>query len=204
MHNNTTGKIMEPNKKIVIAVTSTLTVIILVGLILYGNYLKKLEDKNLTYYYQTYQPPYSKTNVSGNLDSELSLLNGLTPAAQSFFKNSIEIRKSYQEYNAYKHFLRDRDSNGQIDVMDADGYLHLNPPGGYEPNPDLYQNIPKTIPTIFYRYVKDCATKTTIERQIISTSNSYSNYIGSDRYQEQCIGDGSYDNYYVESKTALE
>src|SRR5437773_467623 len=93
--------------------------------------------------------------------------------------------------------------NGHI--LDENGYLHLQPGNnGYAPNPQLYKNIPNTVPSVFYRYVKDCATKTTIERQVIDTSGGYGNYIGGDRYQEQCIGDGSFDAYYVESGTSLE
>lgn len=140
---------------------------------------------------------------------EDALLNGLTPEAKIFFKRSIEIRKSYVEANAYKNFQRDRDRDGKIDAMDQYGYLHLkteNPiSNNYTPNPDLYgDSIPKEIPAVFYRYVKDCKTRETIERQIIDTTAGYQNYIGGDRYEQQCILDDSADQYYLESKTKLE
>ena len=32
----------------------------------------------------------------------------------------------------------------------------------------------------------------------------YTNFVGGDRYQQQCVMDGSPDEYYVESKDKLE
>jgi hypothetical protein len=74
-------------------------------------------------------------------------------------------------------------------VMDSNGYLNLNP-GGMSDLPSIRNS--------FVRLVNDCKTKQTIERQVISTYN-YSGYTGLDKYQEQCINDGSFDNYYVET-----
>lgn len=135
---------------------------------------------------------------------ETSLLKALNESGKSFFTKSMSIRAQYSESSPYKHFQRDRDGDGNIDVMDANGYLHLYPGGGYSPNPALYNNIPSEIPPSFYRYIKDCKTKVTIERQMIFTKNGYKNYIGDDRYEQQCLLDGSSDQFYVESNERLE
>jgi len=136
---------------------------------------------------------------------EKHLLAGLSESGRQFFSHSMEMRTRYAQSRAYKYFERDRDTDGKIDVMDANGYLHLYPGNnGYAPNSKLYENVPSSVPGFFYRYVKDCETRITIERQVIYTIGGYANYIGSDRYSAQCIADGSPDNYYVESATALE
>jgi hypothetical protein len=103
----------------------------------------------------------------------------------------MAVRAEYPESHPYKHFNRDRDNNNEIDVMDADGYLWLVPRYAS-------QNRAKK-PAVLYRLVKDCATKQTIERQVIDISYGYGNVTLTDRYQEQCISDGTMDNYYVES-----
>lgn len=153
--------------------------------------------------------PYTATadKIAQGVTPEATLLDNLTPDAQAFFNQSIAIRAKYNESHPYKHFARDRDGDGQIDVMDANGYLNLAPRNtGYAPNPALYGEdaVPKDAPRYVYRLVRDCATKKTIERQIIDISQGYGNYTLTDRYQQQCIDDGSFDNYYVETPDAKE
>jgi hypothetical protein len=138
-------------------------------------------------------------------DREGALFRNLSPAAQKFFQRSVEIRAGYTEAEAYKHFLRDRDGDGKIDIMDRDGYLRLRTgDNGYAANPDFYGHTPAASPEVFYRYIKDCKTKQTIERQRIETNGQYMNFVGGDRYEQQCVMDGSADAYYVESLQKLE
>lgn len=138
-------------------------------------------------------------------NDETPLLQGLSPGAQKFFQRSAEVRAGYAETDAYRHFLRDRDGDGKIDVMDRDGYLHLQTGfNGYVANPALYGGAPTSSPAVFYRYVRDCRTKETLERQVIVTDHNYLNYIGGDRYEQQCVLDGTPDEYYVESLQKLE
>jgi hypothetical protein len=50
------------------------------------------------------------------------------------------------------------------------------------------------------RTLYSCASRTAIgAMQRIDLTNGYSNYTCTDRYQEQCIDDGSFDQYYFES-----
>lgn len=129
-------------------------------------------------------------------DDEQALLKGLNPPAQAFFKKSMALRAEYPEEHPYKHFNRDRDNNGEIDVMDADGYLWL------VPRRDVYTpSRPVEGEQVMYRLVKDCKTKQTIERQVIDITHGYGNIMMKDRYREQCIDDGTMDNYYVESNS---
>ncbi|TAL27604.1 MAG: hypothetical protein EPN97_17210 [Alphaproteobacteria bacterium] len=138
-------------------------------------------------------------------DREGALFLNLSPAAQQFFQRSVEIRAGYAEGDAYKHFLRDRDGDGKIDVMDKDGYLRLRTgDNGYATNPAFYGRTASSSPEIFYRYVRDCETRQTIERQAIETNGEYKNFVGGDRYQQQCVLDGTADEYYVESRQKLE
>lgn len=138
-------------------------------------------------------------------DREGALFLNLSPAAQVFFQRSVKIRAGYTEADAYKNFLRDRDGDGEIDVMDRDGYLHLRTgDNGYFANPALYVGFVSPSPEVFYRYVRDCKTRQTIERQMIETNGEYKNFTGGDRYQQQCILDGTADEYYVESRQKLE
>lgn len=130
---------------------------------------------------------------------EKDLLINLSPEAKNFFRRSIEIRREYPDSSPFKIFVRDRDRDGLIDVMDTGGYLHLTPRW----SASQVGSVPG-VPSVFYRYVRDCPTRETIERQIIDTSYGYANYGGADRYEEQCINDGSFDAYYVESLTPLE
>ncbi|MEZ0261017.1 MAG: hypothetical protein ACAH80_08405 [Alphaproteobacteria bacterium] len=125
-------------------------------------------------------------------DDEAELLKRLNPEAQEFFKQSMAVRAEYPENHPYKHFNRDRDNNSEIDTMDADGYLWLVP---------IYVPRNETHTPVMYRLVKDCKTKKTIERQIIDISYGYGNVTLTDRYQQQCIQDGTMDNYYVESSS---
>jgi len=133
-------------------------------------------------------------------ENEILLL--LNEEGKEFYDQSKAIRATYSENHPYKHFLL---IGFSLEYMDPEGYFH--PPAGrncFVPNPALYSDIPSVIPDQFYRYVKDCATKVTIQRQVIDTTAGYMNYVGRDRYQEQCIEDGSFDNYYVESTKKLE
>ncbi|MFA6146170.1 MAG: peptidoglycan-binding domain-containing protein [Patescibacteria group bacterium] len=135
----------------------------------------------------------------GNENEILLLLND---EGKKFYAQSKAVRDTYSGNHPYKHFLL---IGFSVDYMDQEGYFH--PPAGrncFVPNPDLYSDIPSIIPDKFYRYVKDCANKITIQRQVLDTTGGYMNYIGRDRYQEQCIDDGSFDNYYVESTKKLE
>lgn len=134
------------------------------------------------------------------LPDEEELFRGLSEEAKSFFTISRETRRHYDDSNLYKSFFRDRDRDGLVDTMDSGGYLHLTPRWlAFRSTSSL-----SGIPAVFYRYVKDCPTRETIERQIIDTSYGYGNYQGTDRYREQCIKDNSFDLYYVESLVPLE
>jgi hypothetical protein len=54
--------------------------------------------------------------------------------------------------------------------------------------------------TTLKRTVRDCRTKAALgPEQTIDLSTGYSNYKCGNRYQEQCVDDGSADSYYVES-----
>jgi hypothetical protein len=134
---------------------------------------------------------------SGPSDSEEKILQRLSPEAQAFYKRSLQVRHGYPEDNGYRNFK-------SAFLMDYNGYITIKPQSGYTPNPDLYSDIPSSIPAQFYRYVKDCTTDITIERQVIDTTAGYSNYIGENRKQQQCVEDGSPDTYYFESSTKLE
>ena len=133
---------------------------------------------------------------------DTQVLTGLSENGRAFYLQSKEVRSSYLESHPYKKFLLISFSLYQ---MDPDGYFHP-PPGRncYVPNPANYSDIPSEIPPRFYRLVKDCATNKTIQRQVIDTTAGYANYIGRDRYSEQCVLDGTADNYYVESLERLE
>lgn len=148
----------------------------------------------------------SSSSFADGLDNERALLNNLSPEGQRFFVRSMEIRSEMPENDAYKHFQRDRDGDGKIDVMDKDGYLHLHVSyNGYNANPAFYGGpAASPSPVVFYRYVKDCKTHVTIERQIIETDGSYGNFVGGDRYEQQCVMDGTMDEYYVESADKLD
>lgn len=129
-------------------------------------------------------------------DDEEKLLQGLHPPAQAFFRQSMAVRAEYPENHPYKHFNRDRDGDGKVDVMDAAGYLWLVPPGRIALDDDDLQT-----PRVLYRLVKDCKTKLTVERQVIDLMSGYGNTTFTDRYQQQCIDDGTMDNYYVETSS---
>jgi hypothetical protein len=135
---------------------------------------------------------------------EQYIIDELSPQARAFFTESMKIRACYPDKNLYKHFSRDRDNDGKIDQMNSDGYLILGP---------ALSRITETTDakkaTVFFRYVKDCATKRTIERQIINSLGGYGpsgdvRTGTTDLYERQCIFDGSFDNYYVESSVLLE
>ncbi len=135
----------------------------------------------------------------GNEEEVLAILN---KKGKEFYFKSKEIRDGYSDRHGYKHFLL---IGYSLNEMDEEGYFHHSPGATeYVPNPALYPDIPTDRPNKFYRYVKDCATKETIQRQVLDMTTGYANFIGSNRYQQQCIMDGSFDNYYVESATKLE
>ncbi|OGE85085.1 MAG: hypothetical protein A3J48_02835 [Candidatus Doudnabacteria bacterium RIFCSPHIGHO2_02_FULL_46_11] len=135
---------------------------------------------------------------------EKDILECINLEDQNYFIRSMEIRANYPDDSAYKnliHYL----AHPTVQYLDSEGYVHLMPDNyAYYPNPDFYSSIPVESPQFFYRYVKDCVTRETILRTKIDTSLDYHNYIGSDRYEQQCIMDGSMDTYYVESTTKLE
>lgn len=85
---------------------------------------------------------------------------------------------------------------------DNSGLSYNAPKGGWVPNPSLYpkRNPASVVPPYFYRTVKDCKTKKIKSEQLIFTYNGYENYVGGSRYQQQCIDDGSFDTFYVESR----
>ncbi len=83
------------------------------------------------------------------------------------------------------------------------------PKNNYFPNPNAYPEyyqkdnpIHKAI--VLHRTVKNCSDRAMIgEPQTIKLKNTdgttrYSNYLCRDRYQEQCVSDGSFDTYYDE------
>ncbi len=133
---------------------------------------------------------------------EEEILNLLNEDGKEYYFKSKEIRARYPESNPRNHFILQGYS---LDEMDEEGYFHHSPgDSGFVPNPVLYDDIPQEIPRRFYRYVKDCATHVTTHRQVLYAETGYANFIGRNRYQEQCIKDGSFDNYYVESLEKLE
>jgi hypothetical protein len=130
-------------------------------------------------------------------DSTDVILQRLTPEAQEFFKKSLAVRAGYEEGDNYKVFTH-------AYLMDENGYIGITPKSPYRPNPELYKDLPSDVPQYFYRYVKDCASDVTLERQLIKTSMGYENYVGANRKQQQCYDDGSLDTYYLESNERLE
>lgn len=137
---------------------------------------------------------------------EEDILARLNESGKQFYYQSKAIRDTYSDNHPYKKFLL---ISYSLEHLGPDGYFRnlSGEKGGtncFVPNPSLYSDIPTVIPDQFYRYVKDCPTRTTIQRQIIDTTGGYLNYIGRDRYSEQCILDGSFDVYYVESIEKLE
>jgi peptidoglycan hydrolase-like protein with peptidoglycan-binding domain len=78
----------------------------------------------------------------------------------------------------------------------------LNPIGdnGYVPNPYLYGNISPSTPTNVLRLYKACADNWIDRKENIPVApGGYANYTCTNRYQQQCIADGSFDNYYDEA-----
>jgi hypothetical protein len=58
----------------------------------------------------------------------------------------------------------------------------------------------KLVPRTLLRTTRSCATRQPVApQQRIDLTSGYSNYTCASRYQEQCIDDGSFDNYYDES-----
>lgn len=132
------------------------------------------------------------------LEQEESLFDLLNEEGKAFLTKAIEVRADLPEGNDYKYMVWRKDRLQQIKRMiDKDGYLHLNPT-------HFDMSDPFTGNNVIYRYVKDCKTKVTLQRQIINLSEGYGNISGGDRYKEQCINDGSMDTYYLESYTRLE
>lgn len=85
---------------------------------------------------------------------------------------------------------------------DNSGMVYLAPPGGWRPNPSNYQGrMPSSIPSYFYRTIRDCKSKKILDEQVIFTYNGYGNYIGGSRYEAQCVLDGSADTFYEETNT---
>lgn len=77
------------------------------------------------------------------------------------------------------------------------------------PNPNSYpeyyeedNEIHKA--TVLHRVTKDCETNEVVKKEeLIKLKNEdgtqrYCNYVCRDRYEEQCIKDGSFDKYYSE------
>jgi hypothetical protein len=150
-------------------------------------------------------PTFAISKMVEATSYELELLNNLNPEAKNFFLRSLEIRSSYPPNADYKHFIGGYYSDGSRFEMTPDGYWILHPglypninPGKFNPedNRDGEQKY-------YYRYIKDCNTRETIERQVIYKEGYGGPYLG-DQYQAQCIGDRSFDTYYFESNTKLE
>lgn len=78
----------------------------------------------------------------------------------------------------------------------------LNPIGnnGYIPNPYLYGTTQPTIPTNVLRLYKSCGDHWINRKENIPVEpGGYQNYRCTNRYQQQCIDDGSFDSYYDEA-----
>jgi len=146
----------------------------------------------------------TETNIKDKLPcninptTEKDILSCLTAEAQKYWQRSMEIRTIYPLDNNYKNLITYL-NHSTVQYLDKDGYVHITPDNTHIPNPYLYGGATTQIPNSFYRDVKDCSTKETILHTIISSELGYQNYVGGDRYEQQCILDGSMDTYYVES-----
>ena len=84
----------------------------------------------------------------------------------------------------------------------------LDHPTGYLPNPNAYpefydRNNPIHKATVIHRTVRNCSDHSVVgEPQvwplITEDGTHYCNYICTNRYQAQCIKDGTFDTYYDE------
>ena len=134
------------------------------------------------------------------LRAEFDLLRNLTPEAQAWFTQSIKVRAGWPDTPDWpnKYFQRDRDGDGFIDQMDERGYLHIVPNRGGSGEP-----------ASFYRYLKDCRTRVTVERQEVLVTAGYDGgFVTQERpyedlYEFHCF-DGTFDTYYVDSLNPVE
>ena len=101
--------------------------------------------------------------------------------------------------------LKRNDADKKIEIINDQGYQTCK----WYPNPNSYpeyyeedNKIHKA--TVLHRVTKDCETNEVVkEEELIKLKNEdgtqrYCNYICRDRYEEQCIKDGSFDKYYSE------
>lgn len=121
---------------------------------------------------------------------DATVLARLTPSARAFYLQSKAVRATYECSHPYKHFILQGYS---LATMDAEGYFHHAPAGYGERRAGG-----------FYRLVKDCKTRVTIERVYLDTSAGYTGLGAGDYYRDQCELDGTADTYYVESPTKPE
>ena len=68
----------------------------------------------------------------------------------------------------------------------------------YSPSCVARMGSPFNQVTYFYRNVVDCSSGTVLERQMIINNGNYCNFRCKNRYEEQCVMDGTFDTYYVE------
>ncbi|MFA6407608.1 MAG: peptidoglycan-binding domain-containing protein [Candidatus Paceibacterota bacterium] len=78
----------------------------------------------------------------------------------------------------------------------------VNPIGnnGYVPNPVLYGDSSPKMPTAVLRLYKACSDSWINRKEHIPVApGGYANYRCTNRYQQQCFDDGSFDSYYDEA-----
>lgn len=81
------------------------------------------------------------------------------------------------------------------EARDSTGVYHFAP--GNRPT-DVASDL-----KFLYRDVRDCKTHEVLYKTKIYLYNGYGNYSLSDRYQSQCVTDGTADTYYYESRDPI-